>query len=1215
VGVSTQFAAEADDYAVIGVGVIIMCCIQVPYLIFHIWWVNKHAFGPEPSLRYKTASEQIKNVPPCKWKGKTLYERFELGAWWTEYVTCLPFYLASQGTWFDHPKSKYPGFCGIYGPMFANYSGISRFAAFYGGFLLSKTVLLILLIGTTIKTKKLASTNPGIDAEVQLWLLVILHAFQELFLITQLPFSDHIENLVQMIVTFQQGTFFAIIAWNVSSEKEVDGSFLNNVNMVGMTVLMINAMRGPIFAMRGQIVKAKKRLRKLQAAWRWLRAKECCVKLCGPVTPIKIESPLTQSPLFQLPPSLECFAFFAQDYPSPSEEEVEKLVGEGFQKFNRDYPLVLRGGEGWQAYEAAQLQRSAYGECPPQGIVHCTTWDDVEAAGGWQALAKALQDELMISEVDDEEGTQETDGCIKGVHLRNRRTLKKVQTYVWNASVLRGVGPYARATLLCEGMRTSIYSRGRRMLAMCLEACARRCPEACDGLLEELGEVVAARLQITLDAFSASLCKVAEEQGLIWPPSSMAAITAWGSALKRVPAVPEDKVRKAILAVDSVKHAQRVPVVTLQAISPDELHWAAQRAVHGDVEHNEMQKGDVTANAKGTEQSVEDTMAELEAAILEVPPEEGQGVSEEALHPGEGAHSKGEGGAGSGNGSTANGSDAAMSIEVEKDEGTWMEEGPNATQAGQLGGVEIAMEHGQEGQDEPQAEVEAALGVEMVKLESYHGGVPDASPPALSLESLLQLCPEEILICEDYHRVLGDVFAEVLLEAAGWLMPLLHGAVPTDVAAASDSTTAAHFDGISETMGYPELDCDGVDEVASLCQGLLEAWRWGLEEQHCQLRADMLGQQPLDSLVPCPLQASLAPLAKAYQMPSTPRQSLKDLLGGLLCSRFAIPLSGLFGDQAAEKALCGMAVLHVNQSAETLAFEAQVPRQLEEQRQVVDFITSLVAHRRRREWQHVESQGFLQLLCCIQDAVRERSEEAILASSDPDGHEKVGEICDDAAPAVGVVPPRLSPRHEPGAAYEVLHGIVSSPRNTPIRHDSSALKARLDTCLAQAVADLGCEGEGPLKDLQGDAGFLEDLARWTAEATERALAEATQPSHDFTSPEQPECDRKDKYSTHVLERYANVNDPDIAREMLESIILFFDRYDVDESGTLNSTGELNQLTINLLYNYRTQMRITEVSELEVLCKQKNISYENTMNLGDYIQWFKAELYRYPNELE
>lgn len=136
--------------------------------------------------------------------------------------------LATQGVWFDHPKSKYPGFCGIYGPMFANYTANSRHAVVYGVFQLLKTLLMVGIVGTTINSKiRDGETAPPTESTVQIWTLAGLLGLQLLFLVTQYPFNDHLENWVQMIVTVQQGMFFGLLGYSASFNDKPDGSWLS----------------------------------------------------------------------------------------------------------------------------------------------------------------------------------------------------------------------------------------------------------------------------------------------------------------------------------------------------------------------------------------------------------------------------------------------------------------------------------------------------------------------------------------------------------------------------------------------------------------------------------------------------------------------------------------------------------------------------------------------------------------------------------------------------------------------------------------------------------------------------------------------------------------------------------------------------------------------------------------------------------------------------
>lgn len=69
------------------------------------------------------------------------------------------------------------------------------------------------------------------------------------------------------------------------------------------------------------------------------------------------------------------------------------------------------------------------------------------------------------------------------------------------------------------------------------------------------------------------------------------------------------------------------------------------------------------------------------------------------------------------------------------------------------------------------------------------------------------------------------------------------------------------------------------------------------------------------------------------------------------------------------------------------------------------------------------------------------------------------------------------------------------------------------------------------------------------------------------------------------------------------IIEFFHRYDLDESGTINSNEELRQLSTNLSFKLRLTLR---GDEIDLLVKSAGeLDYDNEWQVEDFGEWFKA----------
>jgi len=79
---------------------------------------------------------------------------------------------------------------------------------------------------------------------------------------------------------------------------------------------------------------------------------------------------------------------------------------------------------------------------------------------------------------------------------------------------------------------------------------------------------------------------------------------------------------------------------------------------------------------------------------------------------------------------------------------------------------------------------------------------------------------------------------------------------------------------------------------------------------------------------------------------------------------------------------------------------------------------------------------------------------------------------------------------------------------------------------------------------------------------------------------------------------------DIDEAALDQLIIeFFHRYDLDESGTINSNEELRQLSTNLSFKLRLTLRGDEIDSL--VKSAGELDYENEWQVEDFGEWFKA----------
>jgi len=89
-------------------------------------------------------------------------------------------------------------------------------------------------------------------------------------------------------------------------------------------------------------------------------------------------------------------------------------------------------------------------------------------------------------------------------------------------------------------------------------------------------------------------------------------------------------------------------------------------------------------------------------------------------------------------------------------------------------------------------------------------------------------------------------------------------------------------------------------------------------------------------------------------------------------------------------------------------------------------------------------------------------------------------------------------------------------------------------------------------------------------------------------------------------------DVQLTAEVVQVLEMYFDRYDLDRSGTLNSPDELRQIGVNLAFNHPGFLRETDPGALQSVCDSISVSSTNPMTLPQFLEWFKASLYKPPN---
>jgi len=259
-----EFTGSSHDSFIISVAVFLVLILQLPYLIWHTWWLQQHLVNHyQLSASFRTISwfKILALRPSCN-----VYEAWELGHTgqfvcnWIDFTLCLPFRLGYQGVWVDAPDPAVPQFTAVYGPLFTLFSPLGSFSHLYGMFRMLHTLLVIWIIGSTVEATAAGIDSPPSNNSSQLFALAGVHWAQAAFLITQWPFNERVENVIQMFISGCQGLFFFTVADTAAGNK-VDADQLNNINMVAMTVLAAASAKGSAKFVRKNLIQTKRALR------------------------------------------------------------------------------------------------------------------------------------------------------------------------------------------------------------------------------------------------------------------------------------------------------------------------------------------------------------------------------------------------------------------------------------------------------------------------------------------------------------------------------------------------------------------------------------------------------------------------------------------------------------------------------------------------------------------------------------------------------------------------------------------------------------------------------------------------------------------------------------------------------------------------------------------------------------------------------------------
>jgi hypothetical protein len=164
-----------------------------------------------------------------------------------------------QGAWADRPDATVPHFVETYAPLFKKYSAASEWGYLYGVVELVHKVLMIWLIGSSVKASADDDPSHPSDQRPALWCLCALHIAQAFFLLTNFPFNERFENLVQCVTSTCQSLFFLALAvtpaWVEEERGKPNGGMLTQINLVGMAVVMVASIKTQIGGMQKKFMK------------------------------------------------------------------------------------------------------------------------------------------------------------------------------------------------------------------------------------------------------------------------------------------------------------------------------------------------------------------------------------------------------------------------------------------------------------------------------------------------------------------------------------------------------------------------------------------------------------------------------------------------------------------------------------------------------------------------------------------------------------------------------------------------------------------------------------------------------------------------------------------------------------------------------------------------------------------------------------------------
>ena len=417
---------------------------------------------------------------------------------------CMPFKLDFQGVWQNHPDPEIKGFTQLYGPLFQTYSPSSGLGVgyMYGAILLLQKVSVIYCIGTTVQ--KVDVAVPG-AAQHSLWMLATVHLVQVLFILTQLPYNERFENIVQLVVSFNQGAFFVVTA--MGDKIDDPGTVMNNLNLAAMAVIMASTMMTQLKSFRKMFMRIKKNVTLIYKTTKRM-VNDPVEFFCGP-SHVKDLRPLTDF-------------VTVESYMRPMGKTPEISL------FDADRAVVVREVDALADNTAAEWSA---GGATWETIVQCRGETMLQHAvvAAMQAMSKPGSPMALPNE---EDGLMKTDATPQEPALHD--------TYLEDSCILRTSMEFARDFVLMTGLHTGIAHHTKQAVEGLMAACdVLRGGNLSEELREEFIMIVEARLRVVTDCTNRQLQLAAsEEDVLYWPPLHHGDVCAWSRAVQAVTAGP-----------------------------------------------------------------------------------------------------------------------------------------------------------------------------------------------------------------------------------------------------------------------------------------------------------------------------------------------------------------------------------------------------------------------------------------------------------------------------------------------------------------------------------------------------------------------------------------------------------------------------------------------------------------------------------------------------